>query len=72
MESMTASRPSAVTGLAKGARIVQIVRQYAPSRGGLEDVVSNLSRSLASRGFAVRVVTLDRLFRDPDQVLPSR
>lgn len=72
MESMTASGPSAVTGLAKGARIVQIVRQYAPSRGGLEDVVSNLSRSLASRGFAVRVVTLDRLFRAPDEVLPSR
>lgn len=72
MESMTASRPSAETGLAKGARIVQIVRQYAPSRGGLEDVVSNLSRSLAARGFAVRVVTLDRLFRAPDEVLPSR
>lgn len=72
MESMTASRPSAVTGLAEGARIVQIVRQYAPSRGGLEDVVSNLSRSLASRGFAVRVVTLDRLFRDPGEVLPFR
>lgn len=72
MERMTASGPSAVTGLAKGARIVQIVRQYTPSRGGLEDVVSNLSRSLVARGFAVRVVTLDRLFRAPDEVLPSR
>ncbi|MFN3721232.1 MAG: glycosyltransferase family 4 protein [Rhizobium rhizophilum] len=72
MERMTASGPSAVTGLAKGARIVQIVRQYTPSRGGLEDVVSNLSRSLVARGFVVRVVTLDRLFRAPDEVLPSR
>lgn len=72
MDSMTASRPSAATALSEGARIVQIVRQYAPSRGGLEDVVSNLSRSLVSRGFAVRVVTLDRLFRAPNEVLPSR
>lgn len=71
MESMTASLPSAVTGFGKGARIVQIVRQYTPSRGGLEDVVSNLSRSLAERGVAVRVVTLDRLFRAADVVLPS-
>lgn len=70
MESMTASRPGAVTGFGKGARIVQVVRQYAPSRGGLEDVVSNLSRSLAARGFGVRVVTLDRLFRAPEDVLP--
>eukprot|EP01032_Pedospumella_encystans_P002727 gene2727-3209_t len=67
---MTASRPGAVIGFGKGARIVQVVRQYAPSRGGLEDVVSNLSRSLAARGFGVRVVTLDRLFRAPEDVLP--
>lgn len=69
MDSMTASRPGNVTILNKGVRVVQVVRQYTPSRGGLEDVVSNLSRSLLDRGFAVRVVTLDRLFRTPDAIL---
>ncbi len=72
MESKFASRPRALTGFDKGVRIVQVVRQYTPSRGGLEDVVSNLSRSLVSRGFDVRVVTLDRLFRSPEGILPLR
>ncbi|KPF41202.1 glycosyltransferase family 4 protein [Rhizobium sp. AAP43] len=52
--------------------VVQIVRQYTPSRGGLEDVVANLSRSLLAKGWRVRVVTLDRLFRDPDNTLSPR
>ncbi|MCF1469374.1 glycosyltransferase [Agrobacterium vitis] len=51
--------------------IVQVVRQYPPGRGGLEDVVSSLSRELLQRGFRVRVVTLDRLFSDPDKTLPA-
>ena len=72
MESMTSSRRSVVSGFDRSMRVVQIVRQYTPSRGGLEDVVSNLSRSLVDRGVAVRVVTLDRLFRDPHTVLPPR
>lgn len=72
MESKFASRPRALTGCDKGLRIVQVVRQYTPSRGGLEDVVSNLSRSLVSRGFDVRVVTLDRLFRSPEGILPAQ
>ncbi|OLP46629.1 glycosyltransferase family 4 protein [Rhizobium oryziradicis] len=45
--------------------IVQVVRQYPPAQGGLEDVVSNLSRALCARGFRVRVVTLDRVFSNP-------
>lgn len=52
--------------------IVQVVRQYPPGRGGLEDVVSSLSRELLQRGFRVRVVTLDRLFSDPGKTLPAR
>ena len=48
-----------------GPLVVQVVRQYAPGRGGLEDVVANLSRLLMQRGFRVRVVTLDRLFQSP-------
>ncbi len=51
---------------------VQVVRQYAPNRGGLEDVVRQLSGQLLSRGFRVRVVTLDRLFSAPDKRLPAR
>ncbi|NBB49375.1 glycosyltransferase [Rhizobium sp. CRIBSB] len=71
MESMTASRSSGATGGKRAPRILQVVRQYAPSRGGLEDVVANLSRSLAGRGFEVRVLTLDRLFRAPENLLPA-
>ncbi len=54
-----------------GPLIVQVVRQYAPGRGGLEDVVANLSRLLMQRGFRVRVVTLDRLFQSRDRALPE-
>lgn len=56
----------------EGPLIVQVVRQYAPARGGLEDVVANLSRLLLKRGFRVRVVTLDRLFQARDRILPDR
>ncbi|TWD48006.1 alpha-1,3-mannosyltransferase [Agrobacterium vitis] len=51
--------------------IVQVVRQYPPAQGGLEDVVSNLSRALVARGFRVRVVTLDRVFSDPARQLAA-
>lgn len=51
---------------------VQVVRQYIPNRGGLEDVVAQLSRQLLARGFRVRVVTLDRLFSTLDKTLPAR
>lgn len=50
---------------------VQVVRQFPPSRGGLEDVVANLSRQLRRRGYRVRVVTLDRVFTAPDRPLPG-
>jgi alpha-1,3-mannosyltransferase len=43
--------------------IVHVVRQFAPSVGGLEDVVRELSRRQVECGFAVRVITLDRMFR---------
>lgn len=51
--------------------IVQVVRQYPPGRGGLEDVVSSLSRELVKRGYRVRVVTLDRVFSEPARPLPA-
>ncbi len=57
---------------ARGPLIVHVVRQFLPNRGGLEDVVYNLSRELIARGFSIRVVTLDRLFSDPSRHLPER
>ena len=51
--------------------IVHVTRQFAPSRGGLEDVVANLCRNLASRGYRIRIVTLDRVFTAPDAPLPA-
>ncbi len=51
--------------------VVHVVRQFVPSRGGLEDVVANLCRELLLRGWRVRVVTCDRLFTAPDTHLPE-
>lgn len=51
--------------------VVHIVRQFSPSRGGLEDVVANLCGELVRQGWRVRVVTLDRLFRNPEVPLPA-
>ncbi|WP_299475642.1 glycosyltransferase family 4 protein [uncultured Roseibium sp.] len=53
-------------------RIVHVVRQYAPSIGGLEDVVRNLASQQRDRFEDVKVVTLDRLFTDPDKPLSKR
>jgi alpha-1,3-mannosyltransferase len=71
---MTGMSPATITSSAKASAplAVQVVRQYIPNRGGLEDVVAQLSRQLFSRGFRVRVVTLDRLFSAPDKTLPAR
>ena len=51
--------------------IVHITRQFAPSRGGLEDVVANLCRNLVSRGYRIRIVTLNRVFTAPETLLPA-
>ncbi len=67
-------RPSFKAEFADSRRplAVQVVRQYAPSRGGLEDVVANLSTELLKRGYRVRVVTLDRQFTALDRKLPEQ
>ncbi len=49
----------------RGLRILHIVRQYRPNRGGLEDVVANLCHEQLNAGADVRVLTLDRLFSRP-------
>lgn len=53
--------------------VVHVVRQYAPSVGGLEEAVSNLCAHLSrKKALTVRVVTLDRWFVRPDRTLPRR
>ena len=44
-------------------RIVHVVRQFYPAVGGFESVVYELAAAQAANGHAVRVVTLDRLFK---------
>lgn len=51
--------------------VTHVVRQFLPNRGGLEDVVANLCKQLPSLGYRARVVTLDRLFVEPDKPLPA-
>ena len=74
LRRMTGMSPAPFTASSKATAplAVQVVRQYIPNRGGLEDVVAQLSRQLLSRGFRVRVVTLDRLFSAPGRTLPAR
>jgi alpha-1,3-mannosyltransferase len=51
-------------------KVVHVVRQYLPSRGGMEDVVFNIARMQREHGQESRVVTLDRVFRQPE-TLPA-
>ncbi|MBN9668758.1 glycosyltransferase family 4 protein [Roseibium aggregatum] len=53
-------------------RLVHVVRQYAPNVGGLEDVVKNLAAQQAGRFAGLKVITLNRLFQEPDRVLPEK
>jgi alpha-1,3-mannosyltransferase len=59
-------------GAPRGLSVVHVVRQFAPSVGGLEDCVFNLARQQRSRqGLDARVVTLDRIFTDRSQTLKA-
>ena len=52
--------------------VAHVVRQFAPSIGGLEDSVRNLVRRQRSQhGLDAQVVTLDSVFTDPSRKLPS-
>jgi alpha-1,3-mannosyltransferase len=52
-------------------RVLHVVRQFHPSVGGLESVVLSLSRHQRRSGIEAEVLTLNRLFREPDVRLPS-
>lgn len=52
-------------------RVLHVVRQFAPSIGGLEDIVLNLVRTQRQQhGIDARVLTLDTVFADPTVRLP--
>lgn len=53
-------------------RVAHVVRQYQPSIGGMEEVVRNLAQYQQSETiYEPYVVTLDRVFREPDKRLPK-
>lgn len=53
-------------------RIVHVTRQFPPGLGGIEEVVAQLVEAQARAGHDVRVLTLDRIFTDPDTQLVAR
>lgn len=53
-------------------KVTHVVRQYLPSIGGMEEVVRNIALHQLRRGQRVRIVTLDRLFRNTSERLPAR
>lgn len=53
-------------------RIVHVTRQFPPGLGGIEEVVAQLVERQARAGHDVRVLTLDRIFTDPDTELVAR
>lgn len=54
-------------------KVTHIVRQYLPSIGGMEEVVRNIAQhQLRSGQKHTRIITLDRLFRNNKERLPTR
>lgn len=52
-------------------KILHVVRQFHPGIGGLEEFVAQLARRQSAAGLDVRVMTLNRVFNDPNaHVLP--
>jgi len=54
-------------------KVIHVVRQYLPSIGGMEEVVRNIALHQKRRGDEhVKIITLDRLFRNTSETLPAR
>lgn len=62
--SATAPSPTAL-------KILHVVRQFLPNRGGLEDFVVNLAQQQRGAGHDVSILTCNRIFSQPDELLPS-
>lgn len=53
-------------------KVAHVVRQYYPSIGGMEDVVQNIAHYQAKHhGHVPTIITLNRVFVKPDEVLPA-
>jgi len=52
-------------------RVLHVVRQFSPSIGGLENYVAELAQAQARAGHEPTVLTLDRLFADPERRLDA-
>ena len=54
-------------------KVTHVVRQYLPSIGGMEEVVRNIAQHQQRMGNqSVKIITLDRLFRNTSEILPAR
>lgn len=54
-------------------KVTHIVRQYLPSIGGMEEVVRNIALHQVRMGYKkIRIITLNRLFRNAKEQLPAR
>jgi alpha-1,3-mannosyltransferase len=54
-------------------KVTHVVRQYLPSIGGMEEVVRNIAMHQVRKGYQnIRIITLDRLFRNAREQLPAR
>ncbi|MCX8518080.1 MAG: glycosyltransferase family 4 protein [Rhodoferax sp.] len=52
-------------------KVVHVVRQYLPSIGGMEEMVRNLAQQQRRSGrYEPAILTLNRVFRSTDQLLP--
>lgn len=52
-------------------KIVHVVRQYLPFKGGMEFAVHDLARTQAAMGHSVKVVTLDRKLSNREETAPA-
>lgn len=52
-------------------KIVHIMRQYYPTVGGIQNVVSNLAQNFIKNGHEVDVIALNRLFDSKKTHLPA-
>lgn len=54
-------------------RVTHVVRQFYPAVGGMEEVVRNIARHQREvRGHEPKIVTLDRVFREPERKLAAQ
>jgi len=52
-------------------RVAHVVRQYLPSIGGMEEVVRSLAQHQLKNGLQPFIITLNKVFREPDNTLIS-